>query len=315
MGRRKRLQLNPYAKEFVPAVVSSCEGKYSAESNASWKIMDGEIVKSSRPRPYSNNNMDKLSFSFLETDDEINEPRVDFVSELPSLVVEIILKNLDVTSIQNCRKVSCRWNEVIIELQPNVIKDIVSDAAFIRRLVDSRLSENMPKEPFYQDKKCATCAVDKDYCNNIWAIKHDLVKLITYYYECEDKSKKYDCPHCPDWLVNDGEYDLMEYGLVTDDESDESDTEESFWGWEEGDYVRRPAKVKSPVKRHFRSLWKHFSHILLRHEDEIHQFLMTKQKLIPMPKWCVDQTGWIDKLTEDMIFLEHAEYLLSDDDL
>ena len=38
MDRRKRFQLNPHAKEFVPAVVSSCEGD-SAERNASWRIM------------------------------------------------------------------------------------------------------------------------------------------------------------------------------------------------------------------------------------------------------------------------------------
>ena len=149
--------------------------------------------------------------------------------------------------------------------------------------------------------------------------------MITYHYECEDKSKKYDCPHCPDWFD--------EYG-ITDDEEEECDEdyEEDTWGWEGDDYVRRPApaKVKSPVKRHFRSLWKHFSHILLRHEDEICQFLLTKQKLIPIPKWCRGdcvydeieneegrdddhQTGWIDKLTDDMICLEDALPLLSDD--
>ena len=102
--------------------------------------------------------------------------------------------------------------------------------------------------------------------------------LINYHYECEDKSKKYDCPHCPDWFVRDEDYGT---------ESDESYTEESSWGWEGEDYVRRPAEVKSPVKRRFRSWYNHFSHILLRHEEEICQFLLTKQKLIPMPKWCV----------------------------
>ena len=78
--------------------------------------------------------------------------------------------------------------------------------------------------------------------------------LITYHYECEDKSKKYDCPHCPDWFVRDEDYGT---------ESDESYTEESSWGWEGEDYVRRPAEVKSPVKRRFRSWYNHFSHILL----------------------------------------------------
>ena len=72
---------------------------------------------------------------------------------------------------------------------------------------------------------------------------------------------------------------------------------------------------------------------MLRHVEEIYQFLLTKQKLIPMPKWCVDvdeagdhnenevegdrgldnhQTRWIDKLTDDMIYLEDACSHLSD---
>ena len=91
-------KLNPNASEFVPAVVSSCEGISSAYRYASLKMKKGELFKSSRPRPYSNNNDDKLCFSFLETDEEISEERVDFLSELPILVVEEILQHLDVTT-------------------------------------------------------------------------------------------------------------------------------------------------------------------------------------------------------------------------
>ena len=91
-------KLNPNASEFVPAVVSSCDGISSASRYASLKKGYGEIFKSSRPRPYSNNNDDKLCFSFLETDEEISEERVDFLSELPILVVEEILQHLDVTT-------------------------------------------------------------------------------------------------------------------------------------------------------------------------------------------------------------------------
>ena len=336
-------KLNPNASEFVPAVVTSCEGISSSYRHASLQKEYGEIPKSSRPRPYSNNSDDKLCFSFLETHGEISEDqRVDFVSELPTLIVQKILQHLDVTSIQNCRKVCHTWNEVIIELQPNVIKDIERDEAFIRRLIDSRLSEELPEEPYYQDRKCATCAIDDNYCDNIWALKHDLVKLITYHYDCEDKSKKYDCPHCPDWYDKVGEYGTDSEG---EDEDEEEYEEFSLEWWEAGGEERgydRTAKVKAPVKRHYRSLRNHFSHIMLAHCEEIYQFLMTKQKLIPIPRWCVGvekvydendeddqdnedenedkkgypdhQTGWIDKLTEDMIFLEDAfSYLLGDD--
>lgn len=330
MGRNKRpmqgceySKLDPNAREFFPAVVSSCEGTYSADRHASFRR---DLPKSSRPPPYSNNN-EKLSFSFLETDEgetiEINEPRVDFVSELPSVVVENILQHLDVASIQNYRKVSRRWNEVIVRLKPNVIKDIEKDADFIRRLTDSRLSSKLPEEPYYQDMKCASCAVDKDYCNNMWAIKHDIIKLIIYHYECEDKSKKYDCPHCPDWFVKDGEYGTDEEEESDEyddyDEFDEYDPDDSSLGWrerEDEDFQRRPEKITSPVKRHFRSLGKHFAHLFLRHCKEINQFLLNEQKLIPLPRRCVDrhddhQQGFIDKLTEDMVFQGDGYSLLS----
>ena len=335
MGRKKKQScaysnLNPTACEFFPAVVSSCDGKYSSDKHASYRR---DIPKSSRPSPYSNNN-EELSFSFLETDDsgtiEINEPRVDFVSELSSLVspdrevVKKILQHLDVTTIQNCRRVSRRWNDVIIELQPNVIKDIERDGDFIRRLIDSRLSNKLPEEPFYQDRKCANCAIDEHYRDNMWAFKHDLIKLITYHYYCEDKSKKYDCPHCPDWFVKEGDSWSDEFPESDEDEEYEEYDEDSSRGWrewEEEDFQRRPAKVispPSPVRRHFRSLGKHFAHLFLRHDEEITQFLLNKQKLFPLPMRCPTDNRddhhklLIDKLTEDMIFQGDGYFLLSD---
>ena len=164
MGRRKKQgseysKLNPNATEFVPAVVSTCEGKYSVDKHASYMLRRGQILQSSRPAPYLNNNNEKLSFAFLGLESDIENLRVDFVSELPSLVVKKIFQHLDVTNIQNCRKVSHNWNEVIIELQPNVIKDIESDAAFIKRLISSRLSWGLLEEPYYQDRKCANCDI------------------------------------------------------------------------------------------------------------------------------------------------------------
>ena len=313
MGRRKKQgceysKLNPNATEFVPAVVSTCEGKYSADEHASYKLRRGQIPKSSRPAPYLNNNIEKLSFAFLglESDseeEEIENLRVDFVSELPGLVVKKIFQHLDVTNIQNCRRVSHNWNEVIIELQPNVIKDIESDAAFIRRLIASRLSGDLPEEPFYQDRKCATCHIGKHYNNNMYAIKHDIVRLITYYYDCEDKSKKHDCPHCPDWY----EVKVGDYG-------------DEVWDSEEEDYIwpaPAPPKSASQLKRHFRTLWSHFSHLVCRHDKEVYQFLLKEQKLIPLPKSCrgednrdEHQTGCIDKIIEDLIFRGDSEAFL-----
>ena len=126
MGRRKKQaqgceysKLNPNATEFLPAVVSTCEGKYSADEYASYRR---GIPKSSRPAPYLNTNTEKLSFSFLglESDTEEENSGVDFVSEMPTLVLEEIFQLLDVTSIQNCRKVCHNWNNAIIEMKSSV---------------------------------------------------------------------------------------------------------------------------------------------------------------------------------------------------
>ena len=101
MGRKKRpvqgceySKLDPDAREFFPAVVSSCDGKYSAVRNASyWR----EIPKSSRPPPYTNNNNEKLSFSFLDSDGELTEEMenlgVNFVAEFSSGKTEETLKH------------------------------------------------------------------------------------------------------------------------------------------------------------------------------------------------------------------------------
>ena len=125
MGRRKQQgceysKLNPNAAEFIPAVVSTCEGKYLAVADEHASYRRG-IPKSSRPSPYLNNNNENLSFSFLglESDTEVEEienPSVDFVSEMPTLVLKEIFQHLDVTSIQNCRKVCLNWNNAIIEM-------------------------------------------------------------------------------------------------------------------------------------------------------------------------------------------------------
>lgn len=86
-----------------------------------------------------NNNNEKLSFSSLglESDAEVEEienPSVDFVSELPTLGFSRKFQYLDVTSIQNCQKVSKNWNNAIIEMKSSVSVSrlLESDAATFR---------------------------------------------------------------------------------------------------------------------------------------------------------------------------------------
>ena len=116
---------------------------------------------------------------------------------------------------------------------------------------------------------------------------------------------KYDCPYCPDWYDKVGEYgtdcDSDQDGEDENEEDEEIEGDEYEYeefeidAWQEP----RPAKVKRPVKRHYRSLRNHFSHIMLSHCEEIYQFLMTKQKLIPIPKWCVGVEKVYDVNEED----------------
>ena len=112
------------------------------------------------------------------------------------------------------------------------------------------------------------------------AIKHDIVKLIIYHYDCEDKSRKHDCPYCPDWYVKDGDYG--------DEEEEESDDDDYtvVWDSQEEDYIRStpaPPKPTGPLKRCLRSLWSHFSHIVCKRHKEVYQFLLKEQRLYPPP--------------------------------
>ena len=178
MGGRKKgkcRKLNPKAKEFIPSVISACDGKYTTAVQSNYI----PYYLGQSTRPHLNKNHEELSFSFLESDDESSERQnycVDFVLEMPTLVIEKIFKFLDVTNIQNCRKVSRKWNDIIIKLQPNVIKNIESDAAFLKRMEMASLSSNSPVEPFYLDISCATCWASKSDWR--WALEDDVTWLL-----------------------------------------------------------------------------------------------------------------------------------------
>lgn len=267
MGGRKKgkcRKLNPKAKEFIPSVISACDGKYTTAAMYSSYI---PYYLGQSTRPHLSKSHEELSFSFLESDDESSERKnccVDFVSEMPTLVIEKIFKFLDVTNIQICRKVSHKWNDIIIKLQPNVIKDIESDAAFLKRMEMANLSSKSPVEPFYLDISCATCWASKSTWR--WDLESDVTWLLAYQFDCEDNSKKLECDLCPDWKSKDKGFDNY-----TDDEED-------AYYKQTGD--TRTQKIKL-FRRQKRSQIKHFAHIILSHEKEWHKFLVN-QKLIPL---------------------------------
>ena len=285
----KSRKLNPKAKEFIPSVIPA---KYTTNQYSNYI----PYYLGQSTRPHLNKNHEELSFSFLESDDESSERKncgVDFVLEMPTLVIEKIFKFLDVTNIQNCRKVSRKWNDIIMKLQPNVIKNIESDAAFLKRMEMANLSSNSPVEPFYLDISCATCWDSKSVWR--WALNDDVTWLLAYQFDCEDNSKKHECNLCPDWSSKDKEFDNY-----TDDEED-------AYYKQTGD--TRTQKIKL-FRRQKRSQLKHFAHIILNHEREWQKFLVN-QKLIPLFR-CgrCDPDEFFGYWENNMIFHECAEVTL-----
>ena len=117
-----------------------------------------------------------------------NNEDVDFASKLPRLVLEKIFPHLDVTSIQNCRKVCRNWNQAIIELESSVsvIKDLESDAAFLEMLNEARMLWEFPSKPWYLDFDCSTCRINSR--ERKWALQLETTLLLVYKFGSEDKS-------------------------------------------------------------------------------------------------------------------------------
>ena len=89
------------------------------------------------------------AFIFLDDTEveEIENPGIDFASEMPTLVLKEIFQHLDVTSIQNCRKVCLNWNNAIIEMPFPQIWSPVLVLSRTRGEYSSKRSWNLP--PFF----------------------------------------------------------------------------------------------------------------------------------------------------------------------
>ena len=89
-----------------------------------------------------------------------------------------------------------------------VIRDPESDHTFLQRLKESREYWDLDEVPSYMKPqknhkklKCATCKLNKHPKNHTEMLKdltHDVINLLAYYHDCEDKDKEYECKYCVD---------------------------------------------------------------------------------------------------------------------
>ena len=224
-----------------------------------------------------------------------------------------------------------------------VIKDELSDGAFIQRLIKSRKYWGFPERPSYEGRECAWCDDDPpseseeeydgdindlddcEYTVSVYGddfyrhseneIMQDMFKIIAYYLNCEDKSKKHECKLCIEWYINgekekedhyycpdpeDCDCHEAETSIFSDDEtSDEDDDElssgeddeasndddEQFDGGQEGDLKRKFVYAK-------RSQKKLFKHISERHKEKMKVFFFEHQDIIPSHRFDPTRDEW-----------------------
>jgi len=195
-----------------------------------------------------------------------------------------------------------------------VMRDPESDHAFLQRLKESRDYWDLDAVPSYMKPhkklKCATCKLNKHPKNHTDMLKdltHDVVNLLAYYHDCEDKAKEYECKYCVDEFngIVDEEagryacpsssdpYDCgcdeceeatRDYSSDEDDSYEDEDEDEEDDDEEDPDEKRERMKLerkreKAYTKRNQRD---HLEHLQREHKKMLKIVLYFKQDLIPM---------------------------------
>ena len=185
-----------------------------------------------------------------------------------------------------------------------VIRDPESDQAFLQRLKESRDFWDLDEVPSYKNLKCATCTIFDRPENRGEMLKdltHDVVNLLAYYHDCEDKDKEYECKYCVDQfngVVNEederyacpevcgcddcemGNYSYNSEEEYYEDEDDEVEKE----GEEDPDERRQRMKLERKREKAYkkRNQREHMEHLKEEHERKLRIILYFKQDLIPM---------------------------------
>ena len=75
------------------------------------------------------------------------------------------------------------------------------DEAFLQRLKESRDFWDLREIPSYKKLSCAMCELNnqpENYVEMLKELTHDVVNLLAYHHDCEDKSMEYECKYCVD---------------------------------------------------------------------------------------------------------------------
>ena len=186
-----------------------------------------------------------------------------------------------------------------------VIRDPESDHAFLQRLKESREYWDLDEIPSYmkphKNHKKLTCALCKlnrrprDYTERLKDLTHDVVNLLAYYHNCEDKDKEYECKYCVDkfnGVVKRCAYpevcgcDDCETGgcSYSEEEYYEDEDEVEREGEEDPDERRQRMKLERKREKAYkkRNQREHMKHLRQEHETKLRIFLHFKQDLIPM---------------------------------
>ena len=189
------------------------------------------------------------------------------------------------------------------EVLHRVIKDIESDRAFLERLKESRKIWDLDDISSLREHACTSCSLGASVgwraTEILKELTHDVVNLVAYYHDCEDKSKEYECQYCVDQFngvedeeaelyacpsecgCNDCErisYDSHEDYSYSYDDKEHDDEEENFEERRERFEEERKIR-KAFIKRNQRD---HIEHLSEEHENKLNIFLRFKQNFIPL---------------------------------
>lgn len=213
-----------------------------------------------------------------------------------------------------------------------VIRDQESDQAFLQRLKESRDFWDLDEVPLYKNLICATCTLSERPSNRVEMLKeltHDMVNLVAYYHDCEDKDKEYECKYCVDefnGVVNEeledyacGAYgcscevcnpecDPERAGYLSDEDYTYEDEDKDEDSEEDPDERRERKKQERKKEKAYqkRNQREHMAHLEREHIKKLRVIVYFKQDLIPKcdagfwDEICFDCVGALDDVLQCM---------------
>ena len=171
------------------------------------------------------------------------------------------------------------------------------DEAFLQRLKESRDFWDLREIPSYEKLSCATCELNRqpeNYVKMLKELTHDVVNLLAYHHDCEDKSNEYECKYCVDEFNGVEDEDAERYACpdecyCEDCEREEysSDEDEDYYDDDdldddEEDLGERKERIKEEKAFKKRNQRDFIKHLTKEHKKKLTIFLRFKQNFIPL---------------------------------